>query len=297
MKRDWMARELTMEVMVGLFVVMVILGLGYFTIILSHGEWFQKKYALEVVLHHARGLREGDSVIVRGLPVGKVESLTLQGDGVHVVSMMDARPDIRTNYRASVVRSSILGGNFLEIEEGTEDFPALPPGVLLKGVEPPDLVGDTADLVSSIKKGIIDEGVVASLGSSAELLNEVTTKLRGGEGSLGKLLNDDGKLYDDIAEGISALKDVALRMEKGEGSLGRLMTDDTTFEELSEAISSLKAFSERLEQAEGVLAKLIEDEDLYKDIEEAVLELRAWIDDSRETSPIVSFTSILFGAF
>jgi len=292
-----MARELTMEVMVGLFVVMVILGLGYFTIILSHGEWFQKKHALEVVLDHARGLREGDSVIVRGLPVGKVDSLVLEEDGVHVVSMMDAKPNIRADYRVSVVRSSILGGNFLEIDEGTEDSPGLPAGALLKGVEPPDLVSDTADLVSTIKKGIVEEGVVESLGSSAELLNEVTTKLRGGEGSLGKLLNDDGKLYDDIAEGISALKDVALRMEKGEGSLGRLMTDDTTFNDLSEAISSLKAFSERLEQAEGVLARLIEDEDLYNDIEEAVLELRAWIDDSRETSPIVSFTSILFGAF
>ncbi|NQT92041.1 MAG: MCE family protein, partial [Lentisphaerae bacterium] len=260
-------------------------------------EWFQKKYELEVVLEHARGLTEGDSVIVRGLPVGKVASLVLEEDRVHVISMMDSKPSIRSDYRASVGRSSILGGNFLEIDEGTDEFPELPDGMALKGVEPPDLVGDTMELVSTIKKGIIEEGVVESLGSSAELLNEVTTKLRGGEGSLGKLLNDDGKLYDDIAEGISALKDVALRMEKGEGSLGRLMTDEATFEELSQAISSLKAFSERLERSEGLLARLIEDEDLYKDIEEAVLELRAWIDDSRETSPVVSFTSILFGAF
>ena len=35
MRKDFIAREMTMEIAVGVFMVMVFLGLGYFTIILS----------------------------------------------------------------------------------------------------------------------------------------------------------------------------------------------------------------------------------------------------------------------
>jgi len=42
---------------------------------------------------------------------------------------------------------------------------------------------------------------------------------------------------------------------------------------------------------------LIEDDGLYEDAEKLVGEVRAAVDDIRETSPVVTFTSILFGAF
>ena len=46
-----------------------------------------------------------------------------------------------------------------------------------------------------------------------------------------------------------------------------------------------------------MLGKLVNDESLYNEIKAAVGELRATVDDYRETSPVVSFTSLLIGAF
>ena len=44
MKKDWIARELTIEIIVGAFIIMVLLGMGYFTIMLSKESWFGNKH-------------------------------------------------------------------------------------------------------------------------------------------------------------------------------------------------------------------------------------------------------------
>ena len=42
MRKDCVARELTMEMVVGAFMVMILLGLGYFTIILAREPLLQR---------------------------------------------------------------------------------------------------------------------------------------------------------------------------------------------------------------------------------------------------------------
>jgi hypothetical protein len=69
------------------------------------------------------------------------------------------------------------------------------------------------------------------------------------------------------------------------------------YRDLKDASGALKRFADQFEHSEGMLGKLVRDDTLYRELEQAIRELRAWIDDSRETSPVVSFTSILFGAF
>ena len=61
--------------------------------------------------------------------------------------------------------------------------------------------------------------------------------------------------------------------------------------------SDLRKVSERLEKGEGALGRLMQDEQLYEDIKSVIGETRASIDDFRETSPVVTFSSVFFGAF
>jgi len=298
MRKDWIARELTTEIIVGAFIVMVFLGLGYFTIILSRETWFGTKHELEVVFSHAMGLREGDTVVVRGMPVGTVNKLTLEDDGVHAMSMLDAQIPFREDYKVAVVQSSVLGGRHIEIWEGSEERPRMPPDSVLRGEEPYDLMSDAGELVSAVKKGIIEEGIIDNLKGSVDLLNDIVTRVKAGEGSLGKFLADDGKLYEDLAASVASLRTVTERIEKGEGLVGGLMSpDDQTYKDFAATVASLRSMAEKLESGEGVLGRAVADDSLYLEVEAAIRELRAWIDDTRETSPVVSFTSILFGAF
>ena len=62
-------------------------------------------------------------------------------------------------------------------------------------------------------------------------------------------------------------------------------------------MASLRAIAERIEKGEGVLGKLVAEDGLYTQLEQLVGEVRATVDDYRETSPVVTFTSLFFGAF
>jgi DNA replication initiation complex subunit (GINS family) len=98
---------------------------------------------------------------------------------------------------------------------------------------------------------------------------------------------------------VASLKEVSGRLEQGKSTLGKLLAeDDTMYRDLKSIVVSLKEVSGRLEQGKGLMGKLVADDDtLYNDLKETVEEVRATIDDLRETTPVVSFTSILFGAF
>lgn len=336
MNKEWVARELTMEVIVGAFMVMVLLGMGYFTIILSKENFLTgKKERLEVVFNNIMGLSKGDRVVVRGMAVGKVKNFDLQKDGVHVHAILEHPIPLRNDYKVTVVTSSVLGGRYLEVNEGTEKAGelVLGDGQYLKGTDPFDLVADAAEMINALKNGLTQGNIIDNFRKTMEDIRQISDRLNTGKGTLGKLLSEDDKLYKDLSDTIASLKTVTGRFEKGEGTLGKLMSpDDKMYRDLSETIVSLKTVSARLEKGEGtigkllspddklykdladsvaslknittglekgdgMLGKLLKDEKMYQDIQAIVGEARATIEDFRETAPITTFTSIFFGAF
>ena len=52
-----------------------------------------------------------------------------------------------------------------------------------------------------------------------------------------------------------------------------------------------------MEKGEGFIGRLMQDDKMYEDVQGMINEARATIDDFRETTPILTFTSIFFGAF
>jgi phospholipid/cholesterol/gamma-HCH transport system substrate-binding protein len=332
MKRNSRARSLMTEMIVGGFMVLVFVGLVYFTIILSREAWFQKKYRLEVVFQNVMGLRAEDSVVVRGMPVGKVESLALTADGVLVTARLDKPVRPRRDYKITVVATSILGGRYLEVDEGSAGEPEMPEGTVCKGIEPRDLMADAAEVAAAVRRAFVDGGVLDNLTETVQRLREVADSVSAGRGMLGKMLSDDETLYKDVSSTFASLKAVSARIEKGEGTLGRLLSsDDRLYQDLSATAASLKAVAARLEEGqgtlgrllssddalyrdltatavsmkniagkiergEGVMGRLLTDDELYDDLKATVREIRSAVDDFRENTPVVTFTSILFGA-
>ena len=62
-------------------------------------------------------------------------------------------------------------------------------------------------------------------------------------------------------------------------------------------MANLKEITDKINSGDGSIAKLINDDELYEEVKRLVIEARATVDDLRETSPIVTFSSIFFGAF
>jgi phospholipid/cholesterol/gamma-HCH transport system substrate-binding protein len=298
MRKDWLARELTMEIIVGVFIVMVFLGLGYFTIILSRETWFSDKRQIEIVFDDVMGLSEGDSVVARGMPVGKVKRLALCENGVCVSATLDYPLSMRRDYRITIIATSILGGRYLDVFEGTPGAPELGAVDRYRGQKPYDLMGDAAEVVNAIKKGLVEEGGIDDLRAAAADMRAIIGRVNAGQGTLGKLVSEDDTLYSDLSAGIASLRTITARLEEGRGTLGKLLAeDDAVYDDVAATVKSLRAVADRLEKGEGLLGRLMQDDTLYTEIEETVREVRASIDDMRETSPVVLFTSVFFGAF
>jgi phospholipid/cholesterol/gamma-HCH transport system substrate-binding protein len=338
MKQASVDREMTMELIVGTFVFMVLLALGYFTIVLGRASLFEKKFPFEVEFQDVMGLRKDDNVVLRGMTVGKVKSLRLSDGRVRVLALMDNPIKLRTDYKIVIVTTSILGGRYLEIREGTAASPELPSDVLPQGDRPFDLMAEAASTIHEIRASLNEGGILTNLESSIASIKDVTAKINRGEGTIGKLVNDDG-MYNDVQGTMKEFREVAGKLQaiadkvvKGEGTLGKLIADDSLYtnvqavavnlreisdrlnqgegtlgkllskddqlyRDLSSTAASMKDITGKIEHGEGLLGKLVNDETLYNDVKSAVNEVRAAVDDYRETSPVVSFTTLLFGAF
>lgn len=267
MKLLWLDREVTIEVVVGAFIIMIMLGLGYFTIILSREAWFGNKETVEVVFKNVMGLREGDSVVMRGMTVGKVKDMNLQkeGAGVKVKITLDPgkKPVFKKDYKVTIVSTSILGGRYLQIHEGSEKAEILEDWSNLKGDEPYDLIADAAEIMNAARKSVVEGKLVDNFREASEQIKQIAIRINAGEGTVGKLLSKDDVLYRDMAATVASFKNVAQGVEKGDGLVGKLLKDDS----------------------------------LYKDAKDIVNQIKSAIDDMRETTPVVTFTSVFFGAF
>ncbi|MBU0677706.1 MAG: MCE family protein [Verrucomicrobia bacterium] len=296
MKRSRM-REMSMEVTVGAFMFMVLLALGFFTIILSSENVFKETHRFEVVFNEVMGLRAGDNVLVRGVEIGKVKGLELARDGVHVFANLRQPVTLREDYRIEILNSSVLGGRYMQIDQGSDDFPTLSDTAKIVGSPPVNLIDESTKMIDSIKEALEEGGVLENLQDTMAQIKEVTGKLSKGEGTLGKLLYDES-VYNDLQEISGSLKDVSRRLADGKGTLGKLLSeDDKLYADLSDAAAALRDVTTQISSGEGTLGKLTKDDEMYEEVKLLLHELRATVDDLRETAPITTFTSIFFGAF
>jgi len=77
-------------------------------------------------------------------------------------------------------------------------------------------------------------------------LQSVTNRLASGQGDLGRLVNSDGALYDEVRETVASLnttatnlEDISTRIRNGEGTIGRVVTDDTLYQDADDAIRTV----------------------------------------------------------
>ena len=338
MKQSSVDREMTIELVVGTFMFMILLALAYFTIVLGRASLFEKKFPLEVEFEDVMGLRKDDNVVQRGMTMGKIKSLHMTDGKVRVLAMLDKPMKLKTDYQIMVISTSILGGRNMEIKAGSEQAPLLPSDVMPQGIKPFDLMAEAASAVHEIRIALNEGGILTNLQMAVASVKDISGKINRGEGTIGKLVNDDG-LYNEVQgvakdiRGVTAkvqeiadkinkgegtlgklisddaiytnvaavavnLKDISDRLNKGEGTLGKLLSkDDQLYQDISKTATSLKEITGKIQRGEGLLGKLVNDETLYNDVKSAVSEVRATVDDYRETSPVVSFASLLIGAF
>lgn len=78
-------------------------------------------------------------------------------------------------------------------------------------------------------------------------LNEISSSINRGEGTLGQLVKDKGAA-EKLSQTLASLQDVTQKISEGRGSIGKLVNDDETVRNLNEGLTGLNRYVNKAEQ-------------------------------------------------
>lgn len=268
--------SLSNDLIVGLFVFSVFLGLAMFTIVLSGVNFFgEGGTTLYVKFDRVGGLRRHDSVIVRGMPVGQVKALSLKDDGVMVTLALTQPIVVRDGYSVRAESTSLLGGMQLVLDTGSGEKLNCSEKNPLRGLPPENVMDSAGDLIADIRTSLNEGGIRTNLEAIVDNIRVVTGNLRSGQGTLGRLMSTNEAFYADLSSIVSNIASVASRVERGEGTVGRLLSsDETPYNQLTNFVASLYEIGARVERGEGMVGRLLSsDETSYNQLTNFVANL------------------------
>jgi len=112
-------KEQKIEILVGVFVAVGLAALAYLSINLGHLTVFgPKTYAINAIFTSSSGLKDGDTIEIAGVEVGKVAGISLK-DYNSVVSMdIDSGIKLPDDTIASIRTRGIIGEKFIKLNPG-----------------------------------------------------------------------------------------------------------------------------------------------------------------------------------
>ena len=287
------------EAVVGVFMLAVLSLLVYFTIVISGVDVLQgrRKVEARVSFTDVGGLKDHDSVMYRGTKVGAVQRIDLTPSNLVVVVEVDNDVVLRETYRIAVCNLSMLGGNYLLLEEG--NGASLPlETTLFEGEKPTDWMRDVSRIAKNINEftsGGELKSIVTNIEAASEKIRIVAERVERGEGMIGKLLSPDETVYNDLKETVSDVNDIVARVKNGEGTLGKLFSADSkAYDDLAATLENANAISASLREGKGLAGRLLKDDDpIYANLDAALASFRKACDSMDAKATLDSANRLL----
>ena len=114
----------SIEITVGMFVLIGIICIGYLTIRLGKMEWIgDDYYSVNAKFESISGLKTGASVEIAGVPIGKVGSIFLEKEEqVAVVKLKVQKGIVLTDdVIASIKTAGLIGDKYIKLTPGGSD--------------------------------------------------------------------------------------------------------------------------------------------------------------------------------
>jgi phospholipid/cholesterol/gamma-HCH transport system substrate-binding protein len=139
-------RKFDLELSVGLFMIAGILCLGYLSVRLAKMEVFSSNgYDLQAEFSNSGGLKNGASVVIAGVEIGRVKDIKLKDYQALVLLHIPGDIKIQEDSIATIKTKGLIGEKFVEITPGGSEK-TLKPGDRIRDTQPPV---DLEQLISS----------------------------------------------------------------------------------------------------------------------------------------------------
>ncbi len=124
------------EVTVGAFMILGIACMGYLSVRLGGMEiWGHGYYQVSAAFSNVGGLKPGAPVVIAGVTVGRVDSISLKDYAALVVLKLEDGLTVQQDAIASVRTQGLIGEKFVEISPGGAPD-SIPPGGKIMQTEP-----------------------------------------------------------------------------------------------------------------------------------------------------------------
>ncbi len=283
-----------LDVLLGLLFFSALLSLGAITIVLSDFSFVGERHDFEFISPDVGYLRQGDPVLVDGMPSGKVQFIERLGaplyatleDGSEVRCAVKVKVRMDVDLLALLFEDAsiiiedrgVLGGRMIRVLEGRSGIPRSPDKPLVAISSPPlvqalgGVVGDSADDIQATFANI----------------RLVSERLTTGESALGRLISDEDLSNDlttiiaDVKSGAASFADFSDSFgTEGDGTLSKLINDPKLYDTALAAFEDIRGFTGGSEDGsnEGTLSKLMHDSELYDRALAAVDEINVFATD------------------
>ncbi len=239
------------KVIVGLFVFIGMLFLLSGILIIGNlHETFKKKIKIITVFDDVSGLQAGNNIWFSGVKIGMVKKMEFFAQRKVIVVMEieeKTQQYIRKDAFVKLSTDGLIGNKILIIYGGTSTSHEIEEGDTLRVEE----TFTSEDMIKTLQENNIN-----FLAITKDVKN-ITNKLANGEGTIGKLLNDDA-VYTHLDSATVALKNAASKAQK--------------------LISSLSTFSQGLNKKGTLANELTTDTVVFNSLKTSALQLQKMTD-------------------
>lgn len=231
-------------VVVGIFIFIgIIFLIGGIMIVGNLHSTFTKKMSISTVFGDVNGLHSGNNIWFSGVKVGTVKKIEFYGESQVKVIMhinIESKQYIRKDARVKISTDGLIGNKILVIYGGTISAPEIVEGDTLYN----EKMLSTEDIMETFQQNNLN--VLA-----------LTKKLVNGEGTIGKLINNDS-IYNSIYATTISLQNASVNAQKLLASLEKfsanmnkkgtlvseLTTDTTVFHSLKRSVFKLQTIAD-----------------------------------------------------
>lgn len=288
-------------------IVLLILGFNF----LKGKTLFGKSHTLFAKYTNVQGLQPSNPVVINGLQVGTVFSITTDKNMKEILVNMNLTKDVNIPVNSiAIIKPSLLGVTSVDITLGdaktyipmndtilTQASSGIFTDVLSK-VDP--VLYQVTKAVTSIDSilqkvnQVLDPNAKNNIAGTLANLNKTTENLIGASKSLDILLNTQ---TGALAGTLNNLNSFTANLDKNNGKINNVMTNldktatnlsnldlQKTLNTLNETVGSLKTAIGKFDKKDGTLGLLLNDTKLYENLRATSNKLNLLIDDLR-TNP------------
>jgi phospholipid/cholesterol/gamma-HCH transport system substrate-binding protein len=302
-------------IVVGLFVLVGLAILVAGVLLIGNlNRSFQKKIKIVSYFDNVNGLQKGNYIWFSGVRIGTVKSLHILGSSnVEVVMDIDTKIKqfIHKDSRVKLGSDGFIGNRILVIYGGSQEISSIEEGDTLRF----EKTLSTDDLVSTLQQN--NENLKSITGD----FKIISRKLVEGEGTIGKLLNDNS-LYINLNSIVSSLQVASVKAQqlinsfadfssglKREGTLAYELTSDTVvFYSLKASVLKIRQIADtanliinHLKEAESnpdtPVGVLLHDKETGLELKETIKNLNTSTEKLNEDLEALQHSFLLKGYF